>query len=110
MATLSYFCGRRSTPNTWQPAHVDEIISFLKSRGYSYELYKERDKSKYILVNKNAFVFYPKCSDLCEALINLYFEEKQQEENEFMRQRIERAKKNGVMLSAVYCKWLLIFL
>lgn len=88
-------------PFAWQPCHVKEIITFLKERGYQYELYKEFGTSKYILKNKNAIVFYKSSKEICEDLFQLYFEEKEEEEKEYFQKRAERdkkANKNFVMV------------
>lgn len=101
MEKLSYFAGRKSTPETWQPCHVKEIIDYLILKGYQYELYKNSYASKYILKNKNAIIFYKNCKELCEDLVELYFKEKEEEEIEFYRKRAERdkkANKNFVMV------------
>lgn len=102
MNKLSFFSGVRSVPSTWQPCHVLEIVCYLKSRGYNYELYKEINVSKYVLVNKNAVMFFRNCKELCESLIEIYFEEKNQEEIEFIKSRNEKAKKNSMLLGGLY--------
>lgn len=101
---LSYFAGVCSVPSTWQPCHVMEIITYLKSRGYNYELYKEINSSKFILVNKNAVLFYKKASELCDALKDLYFDEKKSEEVELIKARNDKARKNNLLLGGLYEK------
>lgn len=104
MEKLNYFSGIKSVPNTWQPCHVLEIVCFLKSRGYNYELFKEINVSKYILQNKNAVMFFKSCKEICESLIDLYFDEKREEEIEFIKNRNERQKKNCILLGGYYEK------
>ena len=77
MEKLDYLYGQKKMPNTWQPCHVLEIVNYLKEKGYNYELYKETSKSKFILVNKNACLFYKTCAEICNALVDLYFLEKE---------------------------------
>lgn len=93
MEKLSYFCGVKSVPNTWQPKHCEEIICYLNTRGYHFELYKERCSSKYILVSNNVVYFYKSCKDLCVSIVDLYFEEKNIEEVEFFKERNVKAIK-----------------
>jgi len=95
MEKLSYFCGVKSIPSTWQPCHVEEIISYLNLRGYHFECYKERSSSKYILVCNNVVSFYKRSAELCESLIDTYFEEKNIEEVEFFKERNVKALKQN---------------
>ena len=104
MEKLSYFYGEKSTPNNWQPCHVLEIVNYLKQRGYNYELYKETTKSKYILVNKNAVLFYTKCADICNDLKDLYFLEQEKEYHEYIQRRAERDKKQNIVFCQAYLK------
>ena len=101
MEKLNYFCGRKTTPETWQPCHVKEIIDYLILKGYQYEVYKELHTSKFVLKNKNAVIFYKNCKEICEDLVELYFQEKEQDEIQYYKERAERdkrANKNFVMV------------
>ena len=105
MEKLQYLCGGiKSVPNVWQPCHVLEIVNYLISRGYNYELYKEIDSSKYILVNRNALLFFKRASEVCESLKDLYFSEKQEEEIEYFRSRNQKQRKNSILLGGLYEK------
>lgn len=104
MEKLDYLYGQKKMPNTWQPCHVLEIVNYLKEKGYNYELYKETSKSKFILVNKNACLFYKTCAEICNALVDLYFLEKEEEEKSILKARIERDKKQNTLLAGVYLK------
>lgn len=105
MAILDYSFGTLSIPNTWQPCHVKEIVEYLKYCGYDFELYKEFHTSKYILIRDNITVYYKKCSEICEDLLDLYFKEKHEEEVKYFENRKKKELKNKNFKKEVLLKW-----
>lgn len=93
MNKLSFFNGIRSTPNTWQPCHVTEIVDYLYSRGFCFAFYKLYNGSKFIICIDNVSIFFKSCQEICSYLIDYYFAEKEEEEREFFASKRKRIEK-----------------
>lgn len=94
MENLDYCFGTLQIPNVWHHCHVEKIVKYLKHRGYLFEVYKEFNFSKYILIKDNTYCFYKKASEICEDLISIYFKERHLEEVAYFEERKNKACKN----------------
>lgn len=72
------------------PKHVEEIIFYLKERGYKIECFKEMNSSKYILKYKNIFAEFKSCREIVDFLARKFYEEKAEEENEYCKKLLEK--------------------
>lgn len=72
------------------PRHVEEIIFYLKERGYKIECFKEMNSSKYILKYKNISVEFKSCREIVDFLARKFYEEKAVEENEYCKKLLEK--------------------
>lgn len=72
------------------PYHVEEIILYLKERGYKIECFKELNSSKYILKYRNITCEFKSCREIVEFLSRKFYEEKAEEENEYCKKLLER--------------------
>lgn len=97
MPKLDYFMLNRSIPSTWQKCHVEEITTYLYSRGFTFGLLKCPNSSKYLVTIDEYSIFFPDSKSLCLFFIDLYFQEKEEEERTFLLERSERAKKNKLL-------------
>jgi hypothetical protein len=102
MEKLDYSFGTLRVPSVWQPCHVEEIVKYLHHRGYQFEVYKEFDTSQYILVRDNMYCYYKKASEICEALISLYFQEKHDEEVAYFEARKKASVKNKQFSEVIF--------
>lgn len=94
MEKFNYFLGKKSIPNVWQPCHALEIYNYLKQREYNLTVFKCLDSSKYIVANGKTIMFFKNASAFCEYFKDLYFKERELEEQEIIKHMHDHALKN----------------
>ena len=102
MQKLDYSFGKKSVPSVWQPCHALEIFNFLKKREYNLNVYKCLDSSKYIVASGRTFMFFKNASEFCNYFVDLYFKERELEEQETLKHLRDHREKN-IYLEMMIC-------